>query len=132
VDPLGSIPIGNVHKFEHVVGNGSFAVYRKVYQDDSGRSTYVIARIPSIKAYTEPPSSVLEEFADQASALEKFMSWVQDPVQTQPLSPWEKRHPDDSAQKEFDLGPLQTKAEVLQEALRHQLARGYAPKPGTP
>jgi hypothetical protein len=119
--PLGSIPVGTVHRFEHVIGNGTYAVYRKAYQDGSGRLAYLIAPIPSILAYTEPPSSVLEEFADQASAIEKFTRLVQDSLSSQPLSRWKKRHSDDPSQNELDLGLLQTKEEVLVEAFRRQM-----------
>ena len=115
---MNSIPVGTIHRFEHLESRRNYAVYRKVYLDGSDRVTYVIAQIPAIMAYTQPPSSVLEEFPDKASAVGRFAKWTQDPLK---VHSWRKTRSHDPAKSELDLGPLQTKDEVLRETLRRQL-----------
>jgi hypothetical protein len=115
---MNSIPVGIIHRFEHIESRRNYAVYKKVYQDGSGRVTYVIAQVPAIMAHTEPPSSVLEEFPDRASALGRFTKWTQDPLK---IHSRRKTRNHDPAQCELELGPLQTKEEVLRETLRRQL-----------
>src|SRR6516165_10341332 len=100
--PIGSIPVGVVHSFELLTNDEFFGVYRKSYQDGSGRITYVIAHLPPIIAYTEPPASVLVEFINKSEAICTFNRWKEDPLLAQPISRKKKLAPD-SAQRELDL-----------------------------
>jgi hypothetical protein len=109
--PLGSIPVGVVHSFELLKDDGICGVYRKVYQDDSGRVTNVIAQLPPVTAYTEPPGSVLTEFADESEALRTFSRWKEDPLLAQPIGR-KKEQPRDPAQREFGFGPFKTKQQL--------------------
>ena len=85
MEPLGSIPVGVVHSFELLTNDEFFGVYRKSYQDGSGRITYVIAHLPPIIAYTEPPASVLVEFINKSEAICTFNRWKEDPLLAQPI-----------------------------------------------
>ena len=47
-------------------------MYRKVYRDDTGRVSYMIARQPSLRTPADPPASVLKEYEDETAALLAF------------------------------------------------------------
>jgi len=116
--PLGSIPVGAIHSFELLKDDGIFGVYRKIHRDGSNRVSFVIARLPSIRAYTEPPASVLSEFNGESEALRTFGRW-----KAQSIARKRKRSKND-AQREFDLGPFKTKQQVRLDALSRQLRGG--------
>jgi hypothetical protein len=107
--PLGSIPIGAANSFELLEGDESFAVYRKIYKD--GRVTYIIAHLPPVQAYTEPPASALVEFSNESDAVRTFSRWKEDPLVIQ-LAPRHKKQAPDPRQNEFDLGRLESKGEI--------------------
>lgn len=75
--PISLIPVDVIHEFELLKDDGVFGVYRKVYRDDTGRVSYVIARQPSLKTPTEPPASVLKEYEDETGVLLAFEHWSQ-------------------------------------------------------
>jgi hypothetical protein len=72
MESVDLISVGVPHTFELLEDDGRFGVFRKVYKDDSGRISYIIARTPLLKAHEEPPSSVLAEFDTEAEALRVF------------------------------------------------------------
>ena len=109
--PIGSIPVGVIHSFELLKDDGIFGVYRKVYRDGSGRVSYMIAHLPPIEAYTEPPASALLEFSDESEALHTFTRWKEDPLLAQPIGR-KREQPKNDAQREFDLGPFKTKQQL--------------------
>jgi hypothetical protein len=75
--PINLIPVDVIHEFELLKDDGVFGVYRKVYRDDTGRVSYMIARQPSLKTPTEPPASVLKEYEDETGVLLVFEHWSQ-------------------------------------------------------
>ena len=52
--PISLIPVGVIHAFELLKDDGVFGVYRKVYRDDTGRVSYMIARQPSLRTPADP------------------------------------------------------------------------------
>ena len=73
--PISLIPVGVIHAFELLKDDGVFGVYRKVYRDDIGRVSYMIARQPSLRTPADPPASVLKEYEDETAALLAFEQW---------------------------------------------------------
>jgi hypothetical protein len=98
MEPVDLIPVGTVHSFELLKDGDQFAVYKKSYQNGTGKISYIIARIPSLRAYSQPPASALMEFGDKSLALATFERWKQDPLLVSP-----KR-----ARKKLSLDPAQT------------------------
>jgi hypothetical protein len=94
---MNSIPVGSTYSFQLIRGyQGAFGVYRKTYEDGSGRVSYLIARQPGSKAsYSKPPASCLEEFNEEALAIDAFERWIQDSLSVQ--SPKRKRNGSDPA-----------------------------------
>jgi hypothetical protein len=121
--PLGSISVGAVHAFDLLRDDGHCGVYRKTYRDGTGRVSYVIAYLPPLKAYTEPPASALMEFAQESEALRAFARWKEDRLLTQRVRGKKKRQ-QDSAQCELALGPFKNKAQLELDALRRRLGGG--------
>ena len=110
--PNSLIPVGVIRAFELLKDDGVFGVYRKVYRDDTGRVSYMIARQSSLKTPTEPPASVLKEYEDETAALLAFEHWSQLVLPPRPARKRQTRPPYKSApaneprQEEFDLGPI--------------------------
>ena len=52
--PISLIPVGVIPAFELLKDDGVFGVYRKVYRDDTGRVSYMIARQPSPRTPADP------------------------------------------------------------------------------
>lgn len=108
--PISLIPVDVIHEFEPLKDDGVFDVYRKVYRDDTGRVSYVIARQPSLKTPTEPPASVLKEY------LLAFEHWSQLVLPPRPArkrqtrSPYKPAPANEPRQEEFDLGPIPRRA----------------------
>jgi hypothetical protein len=106
----GAIPVGSVRGYLLVTGYGDYAVYCKFREDGSGRVTYIIARRPSAKAYTEPPSSVLEEFTDRELAILRLGKWAAHKPTAGPVPAKKQRRCYWLGQTELDLGPLEIKS----------------------
>jgi hypothetical protein len=115
-EPLRHIQAGTLCSYRLVEGRGDIGVFRKTYPD--GRTVYVFAREPSIKAPDAPPASVLEEFAEKAEALAVLHRWS---VGAAAPRRHHKRNKGGPGQGEFWTGPYQTKAEYRLEQLRRQL-----------
>jgi hypothetical protein len=109
---IGIIPLGQFHLFELLKDDGQFGVYKKFYQDGSGRVTYIIAEVPSQEARRNPPSSVLKEFHTEAEALQRFACWKADPFQVRPIGRRKQQRQHDPDQVEFALGPYQSKQQL--------------------
>jgi hypothetical protein len=117
---MKTIQIGTIHSFRRIASWNSFSVYAKGYKDGSNRLTYIIAREPPVSAYTMPPASVLAEYDNEAAALAAFEWWKMDPLAP---CPTRKKRRDDLAQREFDLGPFKTRAELQFDSLRRRLSQ---------
>ena len=52
--PISLIPVDVIHEFELLKDDGVFGVHRKVYRDDTGRVSYMIARQPSLRTPADP------------------------------------------------------------------------------
>ena len=74
---ISLIPVDVIHEFELLKDDGVFGVYRKVYRDDTGRVSYMIARQPSLKTPAESPASVLKEYEDETGVSLAFEHWSQ-------------------------------------------------------
>jgi hypothetical protein len=111
------IPVGVVYDFKLLMGDSGVGVYRKQYR---GRTSFIIAPIPPVRAYSEPPTSVLREFATEAEAIQTFIRWKQDRLASQPISRKKKQAPD-PAQSELALGSFKTKEQIESEARARRL-----------
>jgi hypothetical protein len=99
---VDTFAVGTVHEFKLLKAAGSFGVYKKNYRDGSGRTSYVVARLPSIRAWDEPPASALMEFQSESEALETFEKWRRDPLSVS-VQPRRKKRLPDPAQTELKL-----------------------------
>jgi hypothetical protein len=102
-----TIPVGVVHSFEPLMRAGGYGVWRKTYQGASGRVTYIIARVPPVKAYSEPPSSALTEFSEESEALSALTRWRQESLSRQRIR--RKKEQPDQSQFELGLEPYKSK-----------------------
>src|SRR6516162_5240859 len=102
--------VGVLCAFDCLVSDGKFGVFRKIYPN-SGRVSYTIAPVPSIRARDEPPATILHEFDTEAEAVHVFSRWKEDPLSAQRVRR-KKKQPPDPAQTELNLGPLKTKEQA--------------------
>ena len=119
----GTIPVGSVYGYLLVMGYGDYAVYCKSREDGSGRVSYIIAHTPSTKASTEPPSSVLEEFTDRELAILRLRKWAGHKPTAGSVRAKKQRRRYWLGQIELDLGPLESKREMLADEPVHQRNR---------
>jgi hypothetical protein len=119
-----SIPVGHACAYKFLKGNGGVGVWQKAYQDGTRRVAYIIASVPSVLAYNEPPSSVLAEFAAEGDAIKTLSRWAADPLPAQPIRQ-KAEQPIDPAQGELGLGPFKTKGQVQFDSLRRQAEESY-------
>jgi hypothetical protein len=75
---METILVGILCLFECLKSDGRYGVFRKTRKSGTRPTTYVIAPVPSIRAYDEPPSSVLREFETEAEALRVFARWQEE------------------------------------------------------
>ena len=115
----GTIPVGSVYGYLLVMGYGDHAVYCKSREAGSGRVTYIIAHTPS----TKPPSSVLEEFNDRELAILRLRKWAGHKPTAGPVRAKKQRRRYWLGQTELDLGPLESKREMLAGEPVHQRNR---------
>ena len=83
-----------MHGFELLESDRGYGVYRKTYRDGSERVTFIIAALPSVRAYTAPPASALAEYPNEGDALAAFECGERDPSVMQPRKKGKNQPPD--------------------------------------